>query len=145
MLTQTYPKSYNWEILTYIGLTSLIALLVWLVGVSQSTAPYPHSAVLNKQFDYQRLPFEVRRTTVYDSPDSMQTVCRWYSTRYQLVANSPEWGCAALSREADVLGLHLLMNVSVSEVAWGSRVYVHQTLLWPDAYQRLKRYLPEVR
>lgn len=122
------------------GLTALLMLLLLLfIGVlvtltvsqDRTAARYPGSTEITSHSNYGGLPRQIRWDNSYYTADSFTDVYNWYSTEFNLGAESRAIGrCILLDGPVDSLIWQRYYSVLICNTDGGQMVYVTRSTIF---------------
>lgn len=124
----------NYRILSGCALVSLVALFLLggvaltLVGRDRNAAHYPGATPLTSHSNYTGLPRQIRWDNSYFTTDNFTTVYNWYSTTFDLGAESRAIErCILLEGPFDQVVVERYVSVLLCSAPEGQFIYVTRT------------------
>lgn len=124
-------RNYNVSILIGCGGFIIIIFfvtgfaLIALIGWDRELARYPGAVPVSSHSNYTGLPFEYRWDDSYLVQDNFTAVYNWYSTTFNLGAESQANGtCIQMDGQQEQILIQRSVIVLVCQTAQGQRVYV---------------------
>lgn len=116
-------------VLVLLAFLAIIALLGSFVNRERKRAQYPGSVTLTTHSNYSALPSQFRWDNSYRTTDSFPVVYQWYSTTFDLGAESRALGgCILLDGTTGSFGFERYTSVILCDTPTGRLIYVTRSM-----------------